>query len=174
MKLPTVKINRGLTEMKSCVHLKLMVWVILPLVSLTLALAQTTGLSRDARWREDVRFYAQELPKRHKNLFFKLSEEEFEQEVKSLEARAPTLSDSEIALELMRITARIGDGHTQSDAAALGSTFFPLWIKHFAEGWFVIQTIDQYKQALGARLIEIEGVKIEQAAQAVRDLIAAD
>lgn len=102
----------------------------------------------------------------HKNLFFKLPEDEFE--------RAPKLSDNQIALEQMRITARIGDGHTQSRMPASGFTFFPLRLERFSEGWFVTQTADEYKQVLGARLVKIGDVKVERVAKLVRELIAAD
>ncbi len=68
---------------------RLMACLILPFVLSTSAQAQTSELSRDERWREDVRFYAAELPKRHKNLFFQLSKNDFEREVERLEARIP-------------------------------------------------------------------------------------
>lgn len=154
--------------------IRIMMLCIMSLVSGTAADAQTTPLSRDERWREDIRFYSQELPKRHKNLFFKWPKGEFEREVTRLESRVPKLADGEVALELMRITARLGDGHTQSRMPAPGFSFFPLRFEHFAEGWFVVQTTDEYKQALGARLVKIGDVKVKRVAKMVKSLIAAD
>ncbi len=160
--------------MKFVTRFEFTVGAILSLVLLASAHAQTSELSRDERWREDVRFYSAELSKRHKNLFFQLSKDEFEREVKNLEARIPKLSDGRIALELMCITARVGDGHTSSWMSPSGMAFFPLRLERFKEGWFVAQTTDEYKQALGARLIRIGDVKIEEVARRMKELIAAD
>lgn len=134
--------NRFLT--KCVAYFKPAVWAVLLLVSLSSVQAQTGESSRDERWREDVRFYAAELPKRHKNLFFQLPKEDFEREVKNLEARVPKLSDGEIAVEIMRISARVGDGHTVSFMPASGMMFFPLRLERFSEGWFVMQMADEY------------------------------
>lgn len=42
-------------------------------------------------WREDLRFLAEELPKRHANLFHTMTREQFETAVKQLDERIPTL-----------------------------------------------------------------------------------
>lgn len=160
--------------MKTIKHLKLIVWAMLPFLLFSAARAQTIVLAREERWREDVRYYASELPKRHKNLFFQLSKDEFEREVRKLEAEITKLSDGEITLELMRITARIGDGHTSVSLPAAEATYFPFRLEQFKEGWFVTQAPDEYQNTLGGRLIKIGNVKIEKAEQLLRDLIAAD
>ncbi|MGH9902388.1 MAG: hypothetical protein ACRD68_11335, partial [Pyrinomonadaceae bacterium] len=84
------------------------------------------------------------------------------------------MSDGEIALELMRITARVGDGHTASYMPASGMTFFPLRLERFSEGWFVTQTVDEYKEVIGARLVKVGEMKVERVARAVRNSISAD
>ncbi len=153
---------------------RLMACLILPFVLSTSAQAQTSELSRDERWREDVRFYAAELPKRHKNLFFQLSKNDFEREVERLEARIPKLSDDEIYFALMRITAQVGDGHTGVGFYQLPTSRFPFRFSRYREGWFVTRTTNEYKQALGARLVQIGDVKIERAVQLLNDTVAAD
>ena len=110
----------------------------------------------------------------HKNLFFLLSKNDFEREARNLETWIPKLTDGQIGIELMRITARVGDGHTSSTMPPSGYTFFPLRLERFKEGWFVAQTTDEYKQALGARLVRIGDVKLEEVARRVKDLISAD
>lgn len=155
-------------------QLRLTACLILPFVLSTFAQAQSNELSRDERWREDVRFYAAELPKRHKNLFFQLSKNDFEREVKILEERVPKMSDDEIYFALMRITAAVGDGHTGVGFYQLPTSRFPFRFTHYREGWFVTRTTDEYKQALGARLVQIGDVKVERAVQLLNDLVAAD
>lgn len=152
----------------------LLAGVILSVILSALAQAPTSDLTRDERWRADVRFYASELPKQHKNLFFQLPQVEFERETKTLERRVPKLSDEEVAAELMRISARVGDGHTVSFMPQAAMTFFPFRLERFSEGWFVTQTSDEYKAALGGRLVKIGDRKIERVAASLKRFISAD
>src|SRR5215203_2114114 len=118
-------------------------YVILPVVLSVFAQAQPKGLSRDERWREDVRFYAAELPRRHINPFSQLSKDDFEREVKRLEGRVPKMSDDDIYFALMRITAAVGDGHTGVGYYQLPTSRFPLRFSHFRDGWFVTRTTNE-------------------------------
>jgi hypothetical protein len=160
--------------MKFAGYFKFAAPVVLPLALLISAQAQTGELARDERWREDVRFYARELPQRHKNLFFQLPKDEFEREIKNLEVRIPKLSDGEIALELMRITARVGDGHTSSSMPESEQSFFPIRLERFKEGWFATQTTTDYEKILGGQIIKIGDVKVPKAAHLLRGLISAE
>src|SRR5215470_4871167 len=65
------------------------------------------------QWRADLRYLAEELPRRHKNLFAAMTREQFEQAVKRLDERIPSLSAAQIFVELTRIVARVEDGHTR-------------------------------------------------------------
>ena len=64
------------------------------------------------QWREDLRYFARELPKRHKNLYHATSREQFERAVADLDAAIPSLQDHQIVVRLHQITATVGDGHT--------------------------------------------------------------
>jgi len=55
---------------------------------------------------------AEEMPKRHKNLFHTMTREQFATAVKELDERIPNLSRHEIIVGLARIVAMVGDGHT--------------------------------------------------------------
>src|SRR6185436_8595870 len=65
-----------------------------------------------AEWREDVRYFARELPKRHKNLYHATSREQFERAVAELDTAIPSLQDHQIIVRLHQIAATVGDGHT--------------------------------------------------------------
>ena len=64
------------------------------------------------QWREDLRFFAANMAKTHRNLFHTMTREQFEAAVKKLDERISSLADHEIVVELMRIVALIGDGHS--------------------------------------------------------------
>ncbi|MEP7157358.1 MAG: hypothetical protein ABI905_16375, partial [Betaproteobacteria bacterium] len=51
-------------------------------------------------WRQDLRFMADELPKRHKNLYHDMTPEQFERAVRTLDARIPTLSRNQVIVEM--------------------------------------------------------------------------
>src|SRR5574342_255781 len=64
------------------------------------------------RWREDIRHFATEAPRTHKDLYHALPREEFDARLKRLDERVPELTREQVIVELGRIVAAIGDGHT--------------------------------------------------------------
>ena len=62
------------------------------------------------QWRQDLRYLADELPKRHKNLFAAMTREQFNQAVKQLDERIPVLNPQQIVVEMLRIIALVKDG----------------------------------------------------------------
>src|SRR4030095_192891 len=64
------------------------------------------------QWREDLRVMAEEMPRRHRNLFHTMTREQFEAAVASLDARIPALERHQIIVEMARIVALVGRGHT--------------------------------------------------------------
>ena len=51
---------------------------------------------RVINWRNDLEYLAKELPKNHINLYFKLSEKEFENQIKTLKRNVPKLNDDQL------------------------------------------------------------------------------
>ena len=117
-------------------------------------------LSAD-QWREDLRFLAEELPRRHKNAFHRVSREQFERAVADLNDRIPTLSNSDIVMEASRIVAMIGDGHTSLGWRGLFPQV-PLRLFWFGNELRVMETVAAYREALGARVVKIGGVSVEE------------
>ncbi len=140
-----------------------------------LAMAQTaTGLSRyelsrDDKWREDLKYLAEELPRRHKNLFFKITRDQFDREIAKISQSVPKLSDSEIKLALWRLAATIGDAHTRIQYGK--EKTYPFTLYQFSDGVFVAATVDEYKNSLGARLLKIGKTDVEKAKASVRSII---
>src|SRR5215510_11780347 len=126
-------------------------------------------LSRDDKWREDLKYLFTELPKRHKNLFFKITLERFDREIARIIESVPKLSDSEIKLALRRLTAMIGDPHTRIQSPK--EKTYPVTLYQFSDGVFVTATTDEYKSALGAKLVKIGEADIERAKEDIRPLI---
>ncbi len=172
---PAVDFRHSLTVMRSlfrCVWLAVLCAVCVPtpfVNAQVVAGAAPAELSRDDRWREDLKFLAAELPKRHKNLFFKLSREAFDRELARLSESVPKLSDAEIKLALWRLAALIGDAHTRIQYSR--EKTLPIALYQFSDGVFVAAATEGHKALLGARLVRIGKMDVERAKEAVRSII---
>lgn len=129
--------------------------------------AETTlkDTSKVEQWREDLRYLAAELPKRHKNLFHTMTREQFDAAVRELDAKLPSLTDNQAAMELGRLVSMIGDGHTRLIPLfepSLKFRLFPLKTYWFKEGIFVQAADKTYADAVGGRVVAIGGVPVEQ------------
>jgi hypothetical protein len=123
-------------------------------------------LTKD-QWRQDLKFLATELPVKHKNLFFKLPKAEFERRVARIDESIPTLTDLQIRAELVRLVASVGNEHTSINAFA-GAPSFPILFATFRDGILVTAAPADQPQAVGARLVAINGTPIAE----IRDRLA--
>ncbi|HEY4229059.1 MAG TPA: hypothetical protein VGO79_02745, partial [Thermoanaerobaculia bacterium] len=132
----------------------------------------------DARdWREDLRFMASEMEKRHRNLFHAVSRERLGAAVRSLDARIPSLARHQIVVEMARIVAMVGDGHTNlapTRDPRVGFRTYPIRLYFFADGLAVRAASREHADAVGAKVVRIGSSSAEQAYAAVRELIGRD
>ena len=129
------------------------------------------------KWREDLRFMASEMPKRHRNLFHTMTREQFEQAVQSLDARIPSLARHQIIVEMARIAAMVGDGHTNvapTRDPKIAFRAYPLRLYLFDDGLAVRAASREHAAAVGARVVRIGKATAEEAYRAARDLIGRD
>jgi tetratricopeptide (TPR) repeat protein len=130
------------------------------------------------KWREDLRFLAEEMPRRHQNLYHAVTREQFEAAVKSLDERIPTLARHQIIVELTRIVAMVEDGHTSiaglSTDPTIGFRSYPLSLYFFKDGLFVVAADREHASAVGARVLKIGNASAEQAFDAVKGLVFHD
>jgi hypothetical protein len=127
-------------------------------------------LNKEDRWRQDLQFLAIELPRRHKNLFFRLGQGDFQRAIAILDKSIPALSDPEITVELMRLFATVGDSHTGFQRWPFHSSY-PLGLVWFEDGLYLMRAPAAYKQYLGMRLVSIGKTDLERASAQVQELI---
>jgi len=113
------------------------------------------------QWREDVQYFARELPKRHKNLFHTIPRAQFEQAVAELQASIPSLSNHQIVVRMLQIAARVGDGHTGLHVPGAFKRY-PVGLYWFGEHLRVIATTKEHEQALGTRVVKIGQLDIDE------------
>lgn len=128
-------------------------------------------------WREDLRFMASEMVKRHRNLFHTVSREQFEGAVRRLDERIPSLARHQIIVEMARIVAMVGDGHTNiapTRDPKIGFRTYPIRLYLFRDGLYVRAAAREHADLVGARVVTIGTASADAAYRSVRDLIGRD
>lgn len=115
-----------------------------------------------AQWREDLRFLAEELPKRHANAFSTTPRARFETAVRAVDRRLARLNGDEAYVALEQLVNLVGDGHTYirfpPDRARL-----PIEITRFGQEFRVTGAGPGLERALGARVLRIGVTPITRA-----------
>ena len=129
-----------------------------------------------ARWREDLKFLAQALPATHKDAFHKTPREQFEGAVQRLDQRIPALTRPQIIMELARLVALVGDGHTRLDLPQKAAEFraYPVKFYVFTDGLYLIAAHRDYSALVGGRVARIGKVTAEEALSAAASATAHD
>lgn len=148
----------------------------LPAIAQTPATGQPAAEMNAEKWREDLRFMAAEIEKLHKNAFNKISREEFYSEVRALDERIPSLDDHKVVVEMMRLVAMIGDGHTGLRwGSYLGASgVLPVRFYYFDDGIFVQNALTEHKDLLGSKVVAVNGVKVDEAVKRLAPYIWRD
>lgn len=150
---------------------------LLILTQITFAQTQSTESLTAEKWREDLRFLAAELPKRHKNAFHTMTREQFEKAVKDLDTKIPNLTGNQIMLELAKIVSMVQDGHTGLWLPfAPEANFHALPIKFylFKEGLFIQSAAPEYANVVGGKVLKIGNVSAEKAIEIVGEYVPRD
>jgi hypothetical protein len=140
--------------------------------------ATPASVKSDAeKWREDLRYMAEEMPKYHKNLFHDMSREQFGAAVRSLDARIPTLARHQIIVEMTRIAAAVGDGHTNvapTRDPKIGFRTYPVKLYLFKEGLYVRAATREHAELVGARVVRVGRATVDEALDAARAIVGHD
>lgn len=138
--------------------------------------ASTNTPAEAVQWREDLHHFAEQAPKVHKNLFHSMTPEEFDTAVKSLDQRIPALSRNQTIVELTRIVAMIGDGHTYVDLQEPPTSFrhYPVRLYWFPDGVYVLSADKRYASVVGGRVVKLGKASGQDAYDAVSKIIPRD
>jgi tetratricopeptide (TPR) repeat protein len=129
-----------------------------------------------ALWREDLHYFAEHAPQVHKNLFHSMTQAQFEAAVKSLDERIPTLSHNQTIVELTRIVAMIGDGHTYLELQHPPTSVrhYPIRLYWFPDGVYVRSADKRYAAVVGGRIVKLGKVSGQDAYDAVSKIVPRD
>lgn len=128
-----------------------------------------------AQWQADVRFLGDELPKRHRNAFHRVKKEEFDATVKSVLDAAPSMTDDERIVGLMKIVAKVRDGHTNVvPRQYFRSGVYPVRFYQFSDGLYVQKAVSNYSDLIGAKVLRVGKANADEAMTALRQVAFAD
>jgi hypothetical protein len=145
-------------------------------------------------WREDLAAARAALEEKHPNAFHTVSAAELDAAFSALSERLPQLGHHEAIVELARIVAMVGDGHTRltlplgpgvefeqghssTPPPALPEMRFhqlPLRLAIDGDGPWIERTTREHRDLVGARLVAIDGQPIERVIEAVSSTIRRD
>jgi C-terminal processing protease CtpA/Prc len=144
--------------------------VLFPLLLLSgCASSSGTGSSHADTWSADIAVLREELPQRHKNLFFSISEEEYHRQLDTLENHLDSLSDAEIEVAIRKLLTDVGDTHTSLSLSP--QRLFPFTFKYFEEGTILLSCTGEYKKYLGMQVIAINDHPIEEIKAQLAEII---
>jgi hypothetical protein len=132
------------------------------------------------KWRDDLRYLQEVVTTERSNLFHKITRDEFEQEVRELNERIPHMQRHEIIVGLARLVAMFRIGHTvlplqvwqyHSDPD-ISFHRFPVLVYFLSYGVYVRSAREQYREAVGGRVLRLGKLAIDQALEAVRPVVS--
>ena len=130
-----------------------------------------------AQWTADLQVLAERLPEVHRDAFHTISRDEFQREIDDLERRIPAIEDHEVIVELARIAASIGDGHTGlllTDHERNGFRRYPIVLYDFTDGLHLVAAPRSLAHAVGGRVTRIGNTDTEEALRRVAPLVPRD
>lgn len=139
-------------------------------------------------WRADVDDLVVQIEARHVDPDHAISSADLHDAASELRRRVPKLSDASVVVELLRIVASIGDGHTSlgvpglrfgtrdARAASPVAPFhrLPIRIREYADGWFIESATTDQESIVGWKVVRIGVHSIEDVFEAVSRLCSRD
>ena len=133
------------------------------------ALALSPEKAKD--WQEDLHVYRTALAQKHIDAFHQLPESEMDAYLSKLSSSLLVLTQEQLWVELMRLTQRIGDGHTSVPLWQQETQNFPFEVKILQNRAYITATTTEYKSLLGSELLSINGEDVAAVIKAVSVLV---
>ncbi len=120
---------------------------------------------------------AGEMERTHKNLYHAVTRERFAAMVAALDAKIPSLERYEVIVEMAKIVAAVGDGHTNvypTRDPKIGFHTLPVAFTFFGDGLYVRAAHESQRSLAGARVLRIGDRDVGEALAAVEMMIGRD
>lgn len=128
-------------------------------------------------WIEDLKYLKEFAEKSHFHLFHTMDSKDWEEEIHSLQTNIPKMGDHEVILNLMKLLAKVGDGHTLLFPPYEGKYSFrtlPLEFYFFEEDLYVRAAMSTYKELVGKRIVKANGKPINELLTKLKSYLSRD
>lgn len=122
-----------------------------------------------ADYLEDLQYLKDTLPKRHINLFAKISKADFDKTIAAIESRLTDPDDETFTAELFKLTVAIGDEHTHIEPVF--TKVVPIRFNKFTEGIYVTATDTANADVLLYQLTGVNGHAITEVTSRFKEII---
>ncbi|WP_103068271.1 S41 family peptidase [Aquimarina sediminis] len=126
-----------------------------------------------AQWQEDLRFIQNTVHKDYLFLFVKTTKDIFDAEVETLYKNIPNLQEHEIIVGMARIISLFKYGHTYISFHQKPFEFsqLPFNVYEFNDGIYIQGAHKGYPEAVGAKVIAVEGKPITEVLKAIEPTV---
>ncbi len=152
---------------------KFLFFIVLLIISLTVAGNVNLRDLTANEWREDIAFLERTLVKQHPDAFNKVSQEEFTRAFQKLQTDIENLQWYEIYTSLTALVAMIGDGHTVIYPYTV-LRGFPVYPYSFKDGIYIIATDENNRELLNTRLVGVNGLDMKELLDVLRPVVSHD
>lgn len=161
---------------KTCIRRGLALWLAVLLTLGTALAAPEAEKSREEARQEDLDFlYHQVLEEHHPNMFANAPESEFLALKAEIEERLKTESDMEFLLDLMRLTALVGDSHTSvSVGSAASFRAYPYTMVRRGSKWYLSAAAPEDADLLCREITALANRPVEEVIAAYGRLFPSD
>ncbi|HEX3458765.1 MAG TPA: hypothetical protein VHR97_12515 [Candidatus Baltobacteraceae bacterium] len=122
--------------------------------------------SKGSAWQIDLAYLADALSRYHPDAFHTISRADFQRRVKVISERIPHMNDAATIVAFKQLVASIGDAHTGfgfSSKPPMNFFIFPIKAYRYSDGVYIQAAAPAYRDLVGARIVSIGGVPIDEA-----------
>ena len=129
-----------------------------------------------ADWQSDLRFLQEKVHKDFSFLFKNTTAKDFDAAVDKLYNAIPSMKEHEVLAGFARIIASFKYGHTDIGWRESPIKFHvaPVNFYWFRDGVYAEGADKKYEKVIGAKLIKVEGMPVEQALVAIKPLVPSE
>lgn len=151
-----------------------------PRFRLLAAIPSDTAPARDEMWRRDLDYLVYEAKRMHAGPERPAHSASFDSAAASIRARIDDLDNDRLLLEMSRLVALLGDGHSgiygpgSDTPLAFESGTLPLLLYEFTDGLFVIDAVGDARRWIGAEVLRFGEMPAAEAVLALTPYVHHD
>jgi hypothetical protein len=130
-----------------------------------------------AQRRADLAYFDRLIRETHPSPFHRTPEPEWRAAVAGVSARLAQASPARFNIDLMRLAAMVGDGHTSVFPQSEGPNawrLMPIYPLRLSDGWVIAAAAPVHRELVGARIDSVAGRSIDEVFAQIRACVSGD